>query len=116
MNGTTTLAHRKVWTEANGPIPDGMKICHHCDNPACVNLEHLFMGTHQDNMDDMVAKGRKRRGEQHANHVLTEQDVIAIRGVHAKGDNSLREIGEMFGVTYQTIWMIVTRQQWKHVE
>lgn len=52
------LAHRVAWTIANGPIPEGMSVCHTCDNPPCVNPDHLFIGTNQDNVDDMVSKGR----------------------------------------------------------
>lgn len=115
MNGKTTLLHRKVWTEANGPIPDGMYICHHCDNPACVNLDHLFLGTPSDNVQDSLAKGRRPLGEQVSNHVLTKQDVVAIRGLHAQGHLSLRQIGEMYGVSYQTVWLIALRRRWRHV-
>lgn len=55
------LAHRVAWTIANGPIPDDMLVLHHCDNPPCCNPGHLFVGTHQDNMDDMAKKGRRWR-------------------------------------------------------
>jgi hypothetical protein len=51
-------AHRLAWEEANGPIPAGMYVCHTCDVPACVNVEHLFLGSQSDNMKDMAAKGR----------------------------------------------------------
>lgn len=61
--GKTRLAHRVAWTLANGPIPEGLFVCHRCDNRACCNVEHMFLGTLQDNVDDMIAKGRQARGD-----------------------------------------------------
>ena len=52
-------AHRAVWVLFNGPIPDGMLICHHCDNPPCINPDHLFLGTDADNVQDAIDKGRR---------------------------------------------------------
>ena len=57
----TTLVHRQEWIMANGSIPEGMCVLHHCDTPACYELTHLFLGTHADNMADAAAKGRSRR-------------------------------------------------------
>jgi hypothetical protein len=61
-NGTTLRVHRLAWEEVNGPIPDGLNVCHTCDVPACCNPAHLFVGTQQDNVSDMRAKGRFKGG------------------------------------------------------
>lgn len=74
-------AHRVAYTLHKGDIPAGLCVCHTCDTPRCVNPEHLFGGTHQDNMDDMRKKGRGNRpaGEKHWKAKLTVEDVIRIR-------------------------------------
>lgn len=58
INGRMERAHRVAWEMVNGPIPDGMLVCHHCDTPACVNVDHFFLGTQVENMQDAVQKGR----------------------------------------------------------
>lgn len=67
IDGRRGLAHRIAWAATHGPIPTGMVICHRCDNPPCINVDHLFLGTQADNIADMRAKGRERkaRGDAH---------------------------------------------------
>ena len=94
-----------------GSIPDGILACHSCDTPDCVEESHIFAGSHQDNVDDCIAKGRNNRGERHGNAKLTEADVIAIRS--AVGSHS--EVAAQFGVVQSAIYKIRTRRLWGHV-
>lgn len=59
FRGRTWMAHRVTWLQAHGEIPDGMYVLHHCDNPGCVNIDHLFLGTNLDNVHDRDGKGRQ---------------------------------------------------------
>lgn len=110
------LAHRASYEVHRGQIPEGLNVCHRCDNPACINPDHLFVGTQAENAADMVAKGRapipNLRGSAHANAKLTEADIVAIRA--AKGV-TLRELGEQYGVNGSTISWIRTGKGWAHV-
>lgn len=110
--------HRLVWAEVHGPIPDGMCACHHCDNPRCINIDHLFLGTHTDNMRDMAAKGRgvspDVRGERHVGHKLTDADVRDIRSRVAVGANQ-HALAREYGVAVSLICLVVNRKRWRHV-
>lgn len=88
------LAHRVAWEIANGVIPQGLFVCHRCDNPRCCNPAHLFLGTAADNNADMMAKRRNRRGERHHNAKLTDAQVIAIR----TDARSTKKIAAAYGV------------------
>ena len=110
------VAHRASWEITMGAIPDGLLVCHRCDNPPCVNPDHLFLGTHADNMEDMVRKGRKKRGENHSRARLAESDVLRIRELVAKGGLSQAAIGELFGISGTHVGNIALRNKWKHVK
>lgn len=111
-------AHRVSWELANGPIPDGMHVLHHCDNPPCVNPAHLWLGTHDDNMADMVAKGRTGwgdlKGEDRYNAQLTEEIVREARALHAEGW-TYAQLEERYGVHQRVISKAVRGISWKHV-
>lgn len=106
VGGELFLVHRAVWTAANGPIPFGKLVCHRCDMPPCVNLEHLFLGSISDNTKDAADKGRLptvfRRGVEHPRLKLTDDDVRRIRTSPA----SARELGLLFGVKRDSIIQI----------
>ncbi len=97
------LAHRAAWFLYRGPIPEGMKVLHTCDNPGCVNPEHLFIGTQADNMADCGRKGRSnKKGSINGNAKLTENDVRYIRSV-PRSKYVRMELAKKFGVVSGTI-------------
>lgn len=99
-------AHRYSYTLFKGEIPEGLCVCHHCDNRKCCNPEHLFVGTHKDNMEDMANKGR-RRGERNPQAKLSDRDVQLIREFldrhpsrsGSAKNNPTRFVAEWFGVS-----------------
>lgn len=122
-------AHRFSWTLHHGPIPDGMFVCHRCDNPRCVNPAHLFLGTTQDNTADRHKKGRDYGGDRHYSRTsperlargerngwakLTSEQALAIRTRRAAG-LSLRLVGVEFNVSATTVLRICRRESWNHV-
>ena len=106
-----TRAHRVAWGLANGPIPEGLRVCHACDNPRCCNPAHLFVGTQADNMADKVAKGRWGKPGVH----LTSEQVLEIRAKLASGVTQLA-IAQAYGATRQAISAIATRRNWGWLE
>ena len=119
------LAHRISWTIAKGAIPEGIYICHHCDNRACVNPSHLFAGTQSDNMLDAYRKGRIKlpycpevqfqKGEGHPNSKLTNDNVRSIRRAYASGGVIYRDLAKQYGVDHTLIYQIVNRIRWTHI-
>ena len=111
LKKTNRLAHRCMYEHMNGEIPDGAHICHKCDNRSCINPEHLYLGTHQDNMKDRDAKGRGvvPRGEHHHKAKLTWARVREIRST----EEPANALAKKFGVCKSTIERVRRGRFWK---
>lgn len=108
------LAHRLAWLWWRGDIAPGLFVCHKCDNRACVNPDHLFLGTNSENVADMLSKGRSLRGEAHPHSKLKAVDVLEIR--RAAGDGVPHDaIAERFGIHDTHVADIVKRKRWGHL-
>ncbi len=123
--------HRRAYAEAHGPIPDGLLVCHHCDNPPCYNPEHLFLGTHSDNSKDAVSKGRMRAppavGEDNGRAVLRKKDVreillaaaMAVRPGFVRfkrGAGISKGLARQYGVSEVMIRNVIRRDNWSDIE
>jgi HNH endonuclease len=118
-------AHRFAYELAYGPIPQGIGyhgicVCHRCDNPSCVRPDHLFLGTHQENISDRDAKGRQWQGEKRSSAnrgarnpqaKLSTDKIIEIR----KDQRPLRDVAEHYQVSISTVSMVRTRRRWAHI-
>lgn len=110
---SSALAHRVAWALKHGPIPEGMKVCHTCDNPPCCNDEHLFLGTSADNSADMASKGRAAKGEGHGKAKLSAKDVVKIKGLLSSGE-TLAKIASKYNVSFGAIHKIKSGRNWAH--
>lgn len=123
-NGKTWLAHRLAWSMLEGPIPEGLCVLHSCDNRCCINVNHLFLGTRADNMQDMIAKGRARftgftspnycrptpkQGERNGRAKLTIEQVQQIR--QCQGEIA-RDIAPRFNISMATVQRILSGNGW----
>jgi hypothetical protein len=110
------LAHRAAYQEFIGDVPNGMDVLHICDVPLCVNPAHLFLGTHRENMADMIAKGRQRlnpaKGADHPEAKLTENEVRNIR----RSTATQAAIAAEYGVARTTVSAIRRGITWKHLK
>ncbi len=140
INGRTIRVHRFAYTVTYGPIPDGMNVCHACDNRKCVNPAHLWLGTQAENIKDCIQKGRQPHpkgignprlvspgvgfgsgvgfgtGPDNANNVLSAEQVAEIRSRYASGGVSHEDLAQQYGVARTHIGRIVRRQVWKWLE
>lgn len=120
VNGKKVLAHRVSYMIHKGEIPElvgyhGYVVCHSCDNPSCVNPDHLFLGSQYANMQDRDAKGRRAAllGEVHGMATLTERDVLSIRDL--AGRYSQQELAKMFSISNSMVSLIINRKNWTHI-
>lgn len=118
--GEISIKHRSVranrfsYTLYNGAIPDGLNVLHSCDNPACVNPAHLFVGTHADNIKDKVSKQRQARGVNHGMAKITPAIVYSIRML-ARAGKTQKFIAQLVGLTQAAVSLIVIGEKWGHV-
>ena len=110
--GKVLRAHRASYAANKGDIPKGMVVCHKCDNPKCINPEHLFLGSPSENSADMKQKRRSTIGERNPMAKLTLANVQAIR-IWAKTGMLHKKIAEKFGVKREAIGLIVRGERWK---
>jgi hypothetical protein len=113
-------AHRLAYELTYGPIPEGLFICHHCDNPPCCNPAHLFPGTSQDNVADMWSKGREphnngAKGTANVGAKLSDNDVRMIRQRYATGSVLQKILAQEYGITIAQISRIIRRATWQHI-
>ena len=113
-NNKTVYAHRFSWVCWNGPIPKGLHVCHHCDNPACVRPSHLFVGTRVDNMRDCINKGRRPIGEAAPQAKLRKRDVLSMREAYRAGQNQ-SSLARAYNVSQAVISVVVRGRSWTHV-
>lgn len=121
--GALLLAHRVSWELHNGPIPDGLSVCHNCDKDyppgdisyrLCVRPDHFFLGTQADNSRDAGLKGRACKGSQKKNAKLTETQVLNMRRAHALGQTK-KALSQLHGLSLSTTCRIISQKTWRHV-
>ena len=119
LDGKYDVTHRASFKTFIGPIPDGYCVCHSCDNPSCINPDHLFLGTALDNSLDMREKNRAPKhfagGDTSWLSKLDDKKVLAIRKRRLEGEQ-LRELAIAFDVSMANISMICNWKTWKHLE
>ena len=116
VSGKYMKMHRFIYMRKHGSIPKGKVIRHSCDNRACINIDHLLIGTYQDNADDMVRRNRQRKGEDYASAVLTDEKVREIREMKRLNPKlKQKDMAIIFGVNVVIIHGVVNNKTWRHV-
>jgi len=117
FEGKDIGAHRLSWLLNKGPIPKGLKVCHHCDNPPCVNPDHLFLGTDKDNSHDALEKGRLKpmRGSENGYSILTEEQVTEARQRWIPYKFPAWKLAKEYGISAGQMERILRREAWPHL-
>lgn len=117
QNNIMSHAHRVSWELCNGPIPNRLHVLHQCDNPPCVNPDHLALGTHADNMRESAERYRRynQSGENNVNTTLTEDQVREMRRRYAAGGINRQRLANEYGVSHHTASGIVSGKSWRYV-
>ncbi len=105
----TVSAHRFSYELTHGSIPSGYHVCHTCDKRLCVNPAHLFAGSRQENMDDMLAKERQTHGDRHPNAIYSDELIAELRRRWDAGGISKRRLAREFGISYSHTCSILNR-------
>lgn len=113
FNGMKTRAHRFSYELYCGPIKNGLLVCHSCDTPACVNPEHLWLGTTKENIRDAASKNRLSHGESHKSSKITKKTAYEIRGEYARKSIGQEELARKYGVSRGCVIGIVKNRTWK---
>lgn len=112
-NGVSIKSHQVAWMYPDYVILDGMEICHSCDNPACCNPKHLFLGSHLENLKDMEAKNRRAKGEKITVHKMTRETVIEARSKYENGNFTIAALAREYGVAHRTMTCVLRGLTWK---
>jgi hypothetical protein len=119
VNGKKPAASRIAYALGHDVVvPPHMNVCHDCpsgDNRLCLNFRHLWLGTQQQNLDDMSAKGNSMRGSKNTHSRLDVEQVLAIRDEYTAGGISMPKLAKKYGVTYNAVFVTVHRKNWSHV-
>jgi hypothetical protein len=116
FRGKNERSNRVAWIISKGEIPDGMFVCHSCDNPSCCNPRHLFLGNHLTNVQDRVAKFRSACGSMQTNAKLMERDVRVIRALYKLAvAAAAKKLAKQYNISRQTVHLIVHRKSWRHI-
>lgn len=111
---TTVRAHRAAWLEERGGIPSGLFVLHRCDTPACINTDHLYLGSHAQNMIDCTSRNRQAHGEKHGACKLSDAEALEALCLREQGV-PVRQIAERFSVSGTHIYMLIRGMARKHL-